>query len=222
MPSMPEMTLDVVKSFVKMLGSERCTISVLGGEPSLHKDFNKILDLLLGSNHEEIIVLSNGTVPLEPVPGVQYSLTLHKCSERQYKTFLENCQKIKENAELVIELTEENQDIQGEFSENVRELWIDAKPSHIFAENVHSPFYYLNGAKVSAEQVLKMGLNRFKGWSCLVHDFAVYGDGTIKPACTNSKIPIRDFNPSLDYVIKCPNLKCAPECMLESIKFKAL
>lgn len=241
---MPEMSLRVVKSFVEMVKGSRCTISVLGGEPTLHREFNQVLELLLETDHEEIIVLSNGTVPIIPVDGITYYLTFHSAigasrnlgnlstacnldtvgashQDRKYRNFISNCRKI-DPSHLIIELTEPSAEIQEEFPQSVRELWIDAKPTRVFAENVHSPFYYLNGVKISAEQVLKLGLNRFKGWKCLVHDFDVLGDGTVRPVCTSRKIPFSDFDPTLDYVITCTQSKCTPECMLESIKFKPL
>ena len=238
MPGMPEMPLRVVESFVEMVKETRCTISVLGGEPTLHREFNQVLELLLETDHEEIIVLSNGTVPITPVDGITYYLTLHSAvgasrnldtidtlsashQDRKYRNFISNCRKI-DPSHLIIELTEPSAEIQAEFPQSARELWIDAKPTRVFAENVHSPFYYLNGIKISAEQVLKLGLNRFRGWKCLVHDFDVFGDGTVRPVCTSRKIPFPDFDPTLDYVITCTQSKCTPECMLESIKFKPL
>lgn len=219
--NMPEFSIGLAEKFVKLVVNTRCTLSVLGGEPTLCKNLNDILKILSKTNHDEIIVLSNGTIPITPVPGIIYQLTLHDISARQRKTFIDNCRKIaaQDTRNLLVELRSFDEEIIQEFGACVRQLWIDGKPSVEFAENIHSSTYYYNGIKINAKDVLNMQLNRFKGWSCLIHDFAVYGNGAVKFSCLDTTFSFENFEPYRDYIVQCPYRKCQPECLLESIKF---
>lgn len=219
---MQEMTIDVIADFVKLIGDTPCVLTVLGGEPTLHPRFFEILQLLKSTNYEEIIVLSNGTIPITPVDGITYSLTYHKMNEFQHNCFIKNCLKIKHSdCKLRIELTSP-EPIFEKFGlkKYVRQLWIDGKPRSKFAKNIHSECFWLNGKKFLTRDILKLKLNKFKGWKCLIHDFEVRADRTIKFECTDNIIRFNEFEPDKDYLIKCPYQYCSPECLLESIKFK--
>lgn len=221
-PKMQEMTVDVITDFVELLGNTPCVLTILGGEPTLHPRFNDFLQLLKSTNYEEIIVLSNGTIPITPVDGVTYSLTYHRMNEFQRNCFIKNCLKIKlHGCKLRIELASPDPIFEKYgLKKYVRQLWIDGKPEPKFAENIHSEYFWLNGRKFSTKDILKLKLNKFKGWKCLVHDFEVLADRTIKFECTDNIIRFDEFEPDKDYWVRCPYEKCSPECLLEAIKVK--
>lgn len=210
-----------------------CNCCILGGEPTLHPRFYDFVNDL-APLVERCVILTNGTIPIKhkPQPSVLYQLSLHETQAKQkhVSTFIENCKKLLDwGAQFEVLLTFETplgNLVERALTElgagaNIRQLHIDLANSEHRAKNCHSDSYVLNGKGLTYERVIKLRLNRFKGWWCNIIDFNVLQDGKVHLSChPDLAIPIEDIDMNKNYFIKCKVKECTRECYLESLKFR--
>lgn len=212
------MSLDKVKIIKKYIPKDSI-IQILGGEPTLHKDFAKICELF---KDHEIEVFTNGTRKLKDT-GVKYSVTYHKDFVKKYQIerFLNNIKDIKIN-ELKIMLDDLDTSLKNYkfFKDRGYKPKLRAIDDRLeifdsikdLKEASDLETFYLDDQKISLDQAMKMN---FRHWFCEPCVISVYPDLSGEVNCEPFKIisEIRKLK-----VLRCRKNKCNA-CYLDGIKY---
>ena len=211
----------LIKKFIP----ENCTIHLIGGEPTIHKDFLKIVKLF--ADHK-IEVFTNGTrkllSPAEIGENVSYSCTFHQEMSKKFgrERFLENIKdakifKVRVMLDGPKSLDDFDFFVKHGFETELRPLSghpesIENLPQRYKTATILKQDYFLDGKKLNVNEALKIS---FKGWHCQPSVIIIFPDLSGYINCKHFRL-IRNFK-NLTPII-CNSEKC-DDWFLDGLKY---
>lgn len=231
-------SINDIYSFLKCIENViNYEVILLGGEPLLNPHISEITKIFAEQkNCNNIVIQSNGSIDYQkkniPISDkICNILTFHETQKYNNDIFLKNCMYLKDT-DLKISFYLDDKSVNTlkllSFLKNIN--FPQSKLEQIFINdevktkiNTRNNYIYFNNNKFNIYDVLKLKLNRFKGYKCFNHNYNVYPGGVITQRCGNFKNCYYDFkfnNNFFNNSIMCDKQMC--DCILDiqSLKIK--
>ena len=208
-PIYSEFPLNKIIEFYLKIKDLTCTISFIGGEPLLYKNFKRILNII----NKNIYVYTNGSILTNEYnyKNVIYLVSPQSQCIKNLDLYFGNLLNSRCRIALIVLL---NDDKIIDYLAN-NNLNFKVYYAHLFDKNykflrsnehLFKNKYYLNNKLIDFHDI-----HSFKGWKCYIDDYEVNRDLTISPACNTEKIMhLKDIK---EYIV-CENNYCDLECFL--------
>lgn len=223
-----DMSLDTFKRIVHVCSSSiiKPNVYILGGEPFLHKDISEFIGLIKPVCNA-VRVLTNGTVPFEPIKGVKYCFTFHSLAARFKNTFIRNIERARfKNVDFEI-LLPLNDEIQRNFYRELQDLSLDDNVVQLVIDGTLSSdrradsgeIFLFNNKLVKNRDFTRLKLYQFNGWNCHLSDIHIMQNGDIVFECMDKAIKLTDFDINKEYFTQCTARYCDRECKFGTLKY---
>lgn len=209
------------------------SISLLGGEPTLHPHFNKIVDELTHcENIKEVLIYTNGVKHIDIINNkVKVVFAFHPTENNEF--LKENILHCKCNKKISLSLVENFKDEIVKMYNFAKDNCIEIEPT--FISNPKSKkckipdiipsekirVYEFDDKLYNLTEVYDKHLDHFKNWKCYINSYEIDVDGECRRECSKNKYNINNIfkNMKYDYII-CKYNKCTDQCLLDYTKIK--
>ena len=230
------MDLDLIHKIVEGIKYSKgnFSISLLGGEPTLHPHFYEIISSFTKiKNIKEVIIYTNGVKPIDIIDDkVRVVFAFHPSENNvNLKKNILSCKCNKKiSLSLVKKFQNEIKDMYNFAVNNSIEIEptfiTNPKNKHFLIPKIiqyeNHRVYDYNGTKYNLLEVCDNNLDNFKGWKCYINSYEIDVDGECRRECSSKKYDINNMFKDMKYdYIVCKCDKCVEQCLLDYTKIKS-